>query len=144
MIDKTDWETKAIVSIKKHEGCELKLYKCPAGKNTIGYGHNLDANRIPQEAAEIILKADFEEVLRQALNFFDAKIFNNFPDAVKVVIVDMMFNLGLTGFSKFKKMIACIIKGDYKKAAAEGRDSLWYKQVTNRAEELMKMLERTE
>ena len=53
----------------------------------------------------------------------------------------MMFNMGRTRLSKFKKMHAAIIKEDWKEAAVEGRDSRCYKQVTNRAERLMSRLE---
>ena len=53
----------------------------------------------------------------------------------------MMFNMGLTRLSKFKKHNAALYCGDWKTAAVEGRDSRWYKQVTNRAERLMTRLE---
>jgi GH24 family phage-related lysozyme (muramidase) len=54
----------------------------------------------------------------------------------------MMFNMGRTRLSKFKKMNAALLKGDWKEAAKEGRDSKWHKQVTNRAERLMVRLEK--
>ena len=53
----------------------------------------------------------------------------------------MMFNMGRTRLSKFKKMHAAILEGNWTEAAKEGRDSLWYRQVTNRAERLMERLE---
>jgi lysozyme len=53
----------------------------------------------------------------------------------------MMFNMGLTRLSKFKNHNAALQSGDWKEAAKEGRDSKWHKQVTNRAERLMKRLE---
>ena len=53
----------------------------------------------------------------------------------------MMFNMGRTRLSKFKKMNAALIDGDWKEAAKEGRDSRWYRQVTNRAERLMTRME---
>ena len=53
----------------------------------------------------------------------------------------MMFNLGRPRLSKFKKMHAALSNADWKEAAKEGRDSLWYRQVTNRAERLMSRLE---
>lgn len=137
----SNWETKAIASIKKHEGCVLKMYKCPAGKNTIGYGHNLDAKAISQEAADVILDQDFKDVASNALDIFGQEKFNSLHDDAKVVVTDMIFNLGSAGFKNFKKMIACLVRYDYKQAAMEGRDSKWYKQVTSRAEELMRMLE---
>jgi len=52
-----------------------------------------------------------------------------------------MFNMGRTRLSKFKKFNAAILEGDWKTAAIEGRDSLWYRQVTNRAERLMTRME---
>ena len=54
----------------------------------------------------------------------------------------MMFNMGRTRLSKFKKMHAAILEGNWVEAAKEGRDSRWYKQVTNRAERLMTRLEK--
>jgi hypothetical protein len=53
----------------------------------------------------------------------------------------MMFNMGRTRLSKFKKFNAALLKGDWAEAAVEGRDSRWHKQVTNRAERLMVRME---
>ena len=36
---------------------------------------------------------------------------------------------------------AALEAGDWATAAVEGRDSLWYRQVTNRAERLMERME---
>ena len=55
-----------------------------------------------------------------------------------------MFNMGRTRLSKFAKFKDALAKKEWKHAAFEGRDSLWYKQVTNRAERLMKRLEAVE
>jgi lysozyme len=65
----------------------------------------------------------------------------NFPGEVKSILINMMFNLGRTRLGKFKKMNAAIKAGDWEEAAKEGRDSLWYRQVTNRAERLMRRME---
>jgi hypothetical protein len=54
----------------------------------------------------------------------------------------MMFNMGPTRMAKFKNMQSALSMQDWKQAAAEGRDSLWYRQVTNRAERLMSRLEK--
>ena len=53
----------------------------------------------------------------------------------------MMFNMGRPRLSKFMKMNAALEGGLWKRAAAEGRDSLWYRQVRKRAERLMTRLE---
>ena len=65
----------------------------------------------------------------------------DFPGEVQEILVNMMFNLGRTRLSKFKNMKKALDKADWATAAIEGRDSRWYKQVTNRAERLMKRLE---
>ena len=53
----------------------------------------------------------------------------------------MMFNMGRPRLSKFKNMNKALWAEDWKGAAVEGRDSRWYRQVTQRAERLMKRLE---
>jgi len=49
--------------------------------------------------------------------------------------------MGRPRLSGFKKFNAAIESGDWMEAAKEGRDSRWYRQVTNRAERLMVRLE---
>lgn len=49
--------------IKKFEGLELKSYKCPAGKWTIGYGHTVGVKEgveITEAQAQEFLKDDVE------------------------------------------------------------------------------------
>jgi hypothetical protein len=52
-----------------------------------------------------------------------------------------MFNMGRTRLSGFKNFKKALDESDWSKAATEGRDSKWYRQVTNRAERLMSRLE---
>ena len=49
--------------------------------------------------------------------------------------------MGRTRLSKFKNFNSAIAEGDWVRAGVEGRDSLWHRQVTNRAERLMVVLE---
>ena len=72
---------------------------------------------------------------------YEERTFRDFPSEVQEILVNMMFNMGRTRLSKFKKMNAALIDGDWKEAAKEGRDSRWYRQVTNRAERLMTRME---
>jgi GH24 family phage-related lysozyme (muramidase) len=45
------------------------------------------------------------------------------------------FNLGVGGFSTFRKMIAAVERRDWTAAAEEMRDSIWYHQVGRRADQ---------
>lgn len=85
--------TSAIELIKKHEGCRLETYLCPAGVATIGYGHTKSTKqdmKISLDRAEELLKLDIEQVEKfinkQALN-----ISQNQFDA----LVSFGFNVGI-------------------------------------------------
>ena len=137
----------------KHEGLCLTAYYCPAGKLTIGVGHNILENRssatalslelregsvITKEQAMQILK---EDVARCLFEFRQFDWFYHLSTTRQCALVDMLFNLGLPRFLKFKKFIAAMEVGSYQLAACEMRNSLWAKQVGERAEELSKMIE---
>ena len=51
--------------IKKEEKMMLNMYKCSAGKLSIGYGHNLEDKSISKRAAEVIFEDDFNDALEQ-------------------------------------------------------------------------------
>jgi len=124
--------------LRRHEGLRLHVYQCTAGANTIGYGHNIDA-AFSQEHAEALLDVDLKNVLVEVQSFPGYHKLDT--DDRKNVIINMLFNLGQTRLSGFKKMWAAIDEGDYQKAAAEMRDSLWAKQVGVRAVELSHTME---
>jgi lysozyme len=52
----------------------------------------------------------------------------------------MIFNLGLSGFLNFKKMIAALGAGDYELASKEMLNSKWAKQVRLRSISLSNMM----
>ena len=57
-------------------------------------------------------------------------------DQAKGIIIEMVFQLGPTGVSKFKMMWKSLSELNYVGASYEMIDSRWYKQTTNRAKEL--------
>ena len=69
----------------------------------------------------------------------DAKLLlpTDAPDAVVHIITNMAFNLGWFRLASFKKMFAAIKAKDYKTAAAEMKDSKWFKQVGWRSKRLV-------
>jgi len=58
------------------------------------------------------------------------------PRGVQEALLNMCFNLGINKLLKFKKMIAALNIQEYRMAAKEGLDSLWAKQVGQRAIEV--------
>ena len=86
------------------------------------------------------LRKDLDTSIDECEVLFGPK-WHDFPGEVQEIVVNMMFNMGRPRLSKFKNFCAALEEGDWPKAAVEGRDSRWHKQVTNRAERLMVRLE---
>ena len=59
---------------------------------------------------------------------------------VRDVVINMCYQLGLTGFSKFKQTIYYLETEQYEEASLEMLDSLWAKQTPNRAKELSELI----
>lgn len=125
--------------LKKEEGFRAKVYKCTAGKNTIGFGRNLDGNGITYEEAEYLLKNDIKMV-DTWLNG-NVPIYATLTPERQFVLIDMCFNLGFVGLLKFRKMFEAIKAGEFAKAAAEMLNSKWAVQVGPRARKLARIME---
>lgn len=131
------------------EGQVNEIYHDHLGYPTFGIGHLvLDSDEesgapvgtpVPEERVIECFEKDVETVIEDCKKLHDS--WDGYPQEVKQVIANMMFNMGRTRLSKFKNHNAALVSGDWKEAAVEGRDSRWYKQVTNRAERLMSRLE---
>jgi len=124
---------RVVEQLKKHEGFSAVPYRCTAGYLTIGYGWNLEAG-IDEDTAEYLLVQQVSAIQLECVRKFEW--FRNINEARRDVVTNMVFNLGMTGFTKFKKTIAAIEDGDFDKAAEEMVDSRWASQVGYRAYEL--------
>lgn len=118
--------------LKRSEGLRLKPYRDSEGYWSIGYGRCLDIKGISKAEAEIMLEADIHHASDQYLKLPWAKV-KNLNENRRRVIVEMIFNLGLGGVLKFKKMWVAIMDGDFDRAADEMLDSKWARQVKGRA-----------
>ena len=135
--------------LKIDEGVVYEIYNDHLGYPTFGIGHlviegdpELGASvgtAVSESRVDECFEKDVETVIGDCKKLHDA--WDGYPQEVKQIVANMMFNMGLTRLSKFKNHNAALQCGDWKEAAKEGRDSRWYKQVTNRAERLMKRLE---
>ena len=70
--------------------------------------------------------------------------YENLPEEVRLIIANMMFNMGYPRLSKFKGMKAGVEAGDWQRAADEMVASRWYEQVTNRAQRLVDRMRQVE
>ena len=127
-----------VEDIKKHEGFRAKVYKCTEGYDTIGYGFAIKDLVLDEDIADLILMKKLHKLLQRILIAFPW--FKDVDDIAKGVIVNMCYQLGLSGFSKFKKTIYLLETEQYEEASVEMLDSLWAKQTPNRAKELSETL----
>lgn len=142
--------------LKRHEGTRKNkdglhcAYVCPAGKLTIGYGHNLEANpvdwlgnrrTINDAEAEKLLQADLLRMLPKVADIVGSKPWAKLNLSRQGVMLNMAFNVGLRGFAGFRRMLGCVRTGDYQRAADEMLDSAWVKQVKSRAYELARQMQ---
>ena len=141
---------KVYEQLKVDEGVVYEIYNDHLGYPTFGVGHLVlesdpeFGQPVGTPVSEERVRACFEKDLNIAAS--ECRVlyegwWADLPGEVQEVLVNMMFNMGRPRLSKFKNFTAALKAGDWKKAAVEGRDSVWYRQVTNRAERLMSRLE---
>ena len=127
-----------IKKIKEHEGYRPSVYQCTEGYDTIGYGFAIKDLELSEEICDIILAEKLAKLQFDISNKFDW--FDDSPELVKDVVTNMCYQLGLSGFSKFKQTIYYLETEQYEEASVECLDSLWAKQTPNRAKELSEQL----
>jgi len=150
-----------IPHVKESEGYYARAYRCPAGKLTIGYGHNLDARPITTEQgvrlgiplpgllkpatlylekaqAEGLMLDELEEVYHALI---EKNVLQGLDAARKAVLIDMGFNMGVPGLMKFHRMLEALKEHRYMDAADEMVDSAWYNQVGRRSKKLVKIMQ---
>ena len=129
------------------EGVKYEIYNDHVGYKTVGVGHLVRATD-PENEMEVGTKVSklrvaecFEADLYVAIN--DMEKFTegmNVDDNIKECVTHMVFQLGLPRLNKFRKFKQALLDGDIKSAQTEMKDSLWYRQTTNRAERLIEKL----
>jgi lysozyme len=136
--------TDLMERIKKHEGFVPKIYKDSLGFATIGYGHLVlpeeqweEGKEYSKEQLEHVFKTDFNNAVGQATGLMDGM---DLDDKAREVIIEMVFQLGVGGVGKFKKMWEALRNKDYGEASFQMMDSRWAKQTPNRAESLSKVM----
>lgn len=125
------------------EGMRNKAYLDTRGYWTIGIGHMLGRDDEfrgmywTDIKALMTLENDIDTAVVLAKDVFPE--WDVLPDNVKLALMDMCFNLG-NRFRQFKQTIRLIHNGRYKEAAESAAQSLWARQVPNRARRVLKIL----
>lgn len=115
-------------------------YKDSEGFLTVGFGHKVlpieDFNNgITEIEALRLLDKDIAiaESQLDKLNLIIPKDWHDF-------MIIMIFQLGLSGTIRFKKMIQALRDANYTEAVKQAKDSLWYRQTPNRVNAMIAQL----
>lgn len=125
-------------TLMRHEGLRLFPYEDTTGHLTIGVGRNLDEKGIREAEALYLLSNDIDEVTRSLRSNYS--FFQKLNNCRQDILINMAFQLGLHGFSQFKRMIQALENADYATASIEMLDSKWAVQTPNRAQELARWM----
>jgi lysozyme len=80
-----------------------------------------------------ILEKDLETAIKGSKELMEEHECSDIDDLAKEIIVEMIFQLGKTGVSKFRNMWKALSELNYVGASFEMLDSRWAKQTPNRA-----------
>jgi lysozyme len=126
--------------IKEHEGFRDTVYYDHLGNATVGWGHLVTSEdnftsgvTYPEEVLEQVFEKDFAKAKEGADSLCKDLPINYIA---RGVLIEMCFQLGVTGVSKFRNMFEALKIPDYNKASEEMLDSKWHEQTPARAKSL--------
>jgi peptidoglycan hydrolase-like protein with peptidoglycan-binding domain len=144
--------SRARLVITSHEGRRAHVYLDQVGHPTVGIGFNLDR----PDARNVIrsLGVDYDALVAGQVSLTDTQIdklfdytfreaydaaqklvpnFASLTSNARIVLVDMVFNMGAGGVAEFGSMLSALARGDYAGAVDGMRNSKWASEVPSRA-----------
>lgn len=124
-------------------------YRDMNGNYTIGYGHYLGKsdssalkykNGITKQTAHNLLLKDMERTYNDFTLLLQKKSAVNLSKEQQRILYEMSFTMGVDKLSRFNKLWKSIENDNPKRFKKEIKSSLWYRQVTNRADILLSSL----
>ena len=136
-----DTYNKLLESVKKHEGYKNHVYLDTRNKRTVGVGHLCvedfweDGKEYEESFLMDILQKDLQGSIDGAEELCEGL---KISDDAKILIIEMSFQLGKKGVSKFRNMWKALQEDppSYSVAATEMLDSRCANQTPNRAKEM--------
>ena len=137
---------RLLESVKKHEGYRNKVYLDTLGKRTVGVGHLCvedfweDDKEYEEKFLMTILEHDLQTAIKSAKQLIEEFGCDDIDEQAEEILIEMVFQLGKTGVSKFKNMWKALSENNYIGASYEMLDSRWAKQTPNRAKAMADLM----
>lgn len=131
--------TYAELIIKLEESFRSKPYYCSEQFPTVGYGERVgnkndplpNITRTEKESLDFVRKRIADTITR--LSTLQPIAWSKCNLQRQAILISMVYQLGFTGVSNFKKMWAALESNNFEEASKQMLDSLWAKQTKNRA-----------
>ena len=133
-------------SVMKHEGYRNKVYLDTLGKRTVGVGHLCvedfweDDKEYEEKFLMEILADDLQNAIKGAREVKEEHSCTDIDEIAQEILVEMVFQLGKNGVSKFRNMWKALAEKNYIGASFEMLDSKWAKQTPNRAKSMAELM----
>ena len=137
---------RLLESVKKHEGYRNKVYLDTLGKRTVGVGHLCvedfweDDKEYEESFLMTILEHDLQTAIIGARELMMDNDCIDINEKAEEILIEMVFQLGKNGVSKFRNMWKALAEKNYIGASYEMLDSRWAKQTPNRANGMAKTM----
>ena len=106
--------------LKIDEGVKYEVYKDHLGYETFGIGHLVVegdpewgqpvGTPVSEDRVKRCFEIDVQTSVMECYALYNESYFEDFPDEVQEILVNMMFNMGRPRLSQFKKMNAALKK----------------------------------
>jgi len=127
--------------LMRDEGLRLKPYRDSVGKLTIGVGRNLDDVGISESEAMTLLWHDVQDANTELIAALPWAFSLRANEPIRFfVLVNMAFNMGISGLLQFHNTLSHVQAGNYLTAADDMLLSKWATQVGDRAQRLAEQM----
>lgn len=123
--------------LRRHEGLRNKAYECSEGYQTVGIGRNLTTKGLSNDEIAYLFTNDLQDSMEICEKY---AYWDLVSPPRQAALIDMAFQLGATGYSKFVKMHLALQDGNWTEACRQCLDSLYAKQTPERAQEIANIL----
>ena len=133
-------------SIMEAEGYRDTVYMCTENHRTIGWGHKCvedhwkDNTSYPEGYLKEIFDIDFNKAKEKMNTLVKLEDLEHIDHSAKLILVEMIFQMGMRGVQQFRNMIKSLHKQEYKSASLHMLDSKWNRQTPSRAQNLSNMM----
>ena len=127
-----------IDNIKISEGFRSRPYRCTENHLTIGYGFAIKDLELDEDICDMILERKVAKLVQRLEK--NLPYLPSLPKDAQDVLIEMSYQMGLSGVKKFKLALKYMEHKNWDRAADEMLLSRWHSQTPRRCKELRNII----